>query len=117
MTLRLARTVTRSRAIATPILLDESSDVRQPGLVRATCWLPHNLLAEGHVTVTAAVSSYNPTVVYGRESDAVAVMVVDRRDGDGGAHAQDPPGVVRPLLEWSDGNHARAPLPDGAVRR
>jgi hypothetical protein len=46
-------------------------------------------------------------------------MVVDRSDGDGarGAHAQDLPGLVRPLLDWSVGNDARTRLPGGGVRR
>ncbi len=91
---------------------------RQEGVVRATCWLPPNLLAEGRVTVTAAVSSYNPTVVHAREDDAVAFMAVDRSDGDGarGAHSHDLPGVVRPLLEWSVATAEPRVPAGGAVR-
>jgi lipopolysaccharide transport system ATP-binding protein len=76
---------------------------RSTGTVRATCWIPGDLLNEGRVTVTAAVSSYNPTVVHAREDDAVAFVVVDKNDGGGarGAHPNDLPGAVRPLLEWS----------------
>jgi hypothetical protein len=71
--------------------------------------------AEGRVTVTAAVT-FNPTVAHARESDTVAFMLVDRSDAARGAHAQDVPGVVQPLLEWSVANDIRAPLADGAVR-
>ncbi len=91
---------------------------RREGVVRATCWLPPNLLAEGRVTVTAAVSTYNPTVVHAREDDAVAFMAVDRSDGDGarGVHSHDLPGVVRPLLEWSVAAVEPRVTAGGAVR-
>lgn len=76
---------------------------RQPGLVRATCWIPGNFLAEGRVFVTAAVSSYNPTVIHALQEEAVAFQVVDRSTGDGvrGTYVGDWPGVVRPMLRWS----------------
>jgi lipopolysaccharide transport system ATP-binding protein len=53
--------------------------------------------------VTAAVSTYNPTMVHAIERDAVAFNVVDRSEGDAvrGEFAHDWPGVVRPMLEWS----------------
>jgi len=59
------------------------------------------------------------TVVHAGGSNAVAFMVIDRSGDDGarGGDAQDLLDVVRPPLEWSVGNDARAPLPDGAVRR
>jgi lipopolysaccharide transport system ATP-binding protein len=80
------------------------------GSVRARCWIPGDLLNEGRLTVTAAVSSYNPTVVHAREDDAVAFVVVDKNDGGGarGAHPNDVPGAVRPLLEWSVETNPRA---------
>lgn len=76
---------------------------RSPGLVRATCWVPGNFLAEGRVHVLAAVSTYNPTVVHALESDAVAFHVIDRSAGDGvrGTYVGDWPGVVRPMLPWT----------------
>jgi lipopolysaccharide transport system ATP-binding protein len=87
---------------------------RSAGRVRATCWVPADLLNEGRVTVNAAVSSYDPTVVHARENDAVSFMVVDKNVGGGarGAHVRDYPGAVRPLLEWdieSDAQAARSP--------
>jgi homopolymeric O-antigen transport system ATP-binding protein len=92
---------------------------RRVGPVRATCWLPGDLLNEGRVTVTAAVSSFNPTVVHAREDDAVAFMVVDRNDGGGsrGAFARDLPGAVRPLLEWSVATDSEAVAIAGKARR
>jgi lipopolysaccharide transport system ATP-binding protein len=76
---------------------------RSKGVVRATCWIPGNFLAEGRVHVLAAVTTYNPTVVHALESDAVAFQVADRSTGDGvrGEYVGDWPGVVRPLLRWT----------------
>ena len=75
---------------------------RKPGLVRATCRIPGNFLAEGRVIVTVAVSTYNPTGVHAIERDAIAFQVVDRSEGEGvrGVYATDWPGVVRPMLDW-----------------
>ena len=76
---------------------------RTAGAVRATCWIPGDLLNEGRVTVNAAVSSYDPTVVHARENDAVSFMVVDKMVAGGarGAHVRDYPGAIRPLLDWA----------------
>jgi lipopolysaccharide transport system ATP-binding protein len=75
---------------------------REPGLVRATCHIPGNFLAEGGVFVTVAVSTYEPTIVHAVERDAVAFQVVDRSQGDGvrGPYSNEWPGVVRPMLAW-----------------
>jgi lipopolysaccharide transport system ATP-binding protein len=75
---------------------------RQPGLVRAVCHIPGNVLAEGRVIVTAVVSTYNPTIVHASEPEAVAFVIVDRSEGDGvrGVYVNELPGVVRPMLEW-----------------
>ena len=75
---------------------------RSRGLVRSTCNIPGNFLAEGLVTVQAAVSSYERVTVHAIERDAVAFTVVDRSEGDGvrGPFAGNWPGAVRPLLRW-----------------
>jgi lipopolysaccharide transport system ATP-binding protein len=75
---------------------------RVSGLVRATCIIPGNLLAEGRLFVLAAVSSYNPTVVHVSERDAVSFQVIDRSEGDGvrGHFVAEWPGAVRPMLDW-----------------
>ena len=87
----------------------------RPGLVRCTCRIPGNFLAEGRVSVVAGVGSYNPDVVHVMERDAVSFQVVDRSDGDGvrGVYAGVWPGVVRPMLAWDvateSGRFASAP--------
>jgi lipopolysaccharide transport system ATP-binding protein len=78
---------------------------RPPGrnvIVRSTCHIPANFLAEGRVIVTAAVSSFNPLIAHAVEYDAVAFQMVDRSEGDGvrGVFTHEWPGVVRPMLDW-----------------
>lgn len=75
---------------------------RRPGLVRTSCRIPGNLLAEGKVFVRAALSSLDPVTVHADEHDAVAFQVIDRSQGEGtrGEYTNDWPGVVRPLLDW-----------------
>jgi lipopolysaccharide transport system ATP-binding protein len=79
------------------------SQPRAAGRVKATCHIPGNFLAEGRVIVTAAVSSLDPVTVHAIEPDAVAFQIVDRTQGDGvrGPYANEYPGVVRPMLDWS----------------
>jgi lipopolysaccharide transport system ATP-binding protein len=78
---------------------------RRPGVVKATCRIPGNLLAEGRIYVTAVVSTYNPTVVHAEEKEAVAFQVVDRSSGAGdgvrGPYVGDWPGAVRPMRAWT----------------
>jgi len=75
---------------------------REPGLVRCTCHVPGNFLAEGQIFVLAAVCSYNPDLVHLVARDVVSFQVVDRSEGDGvrGEFGGVWPGVVRPMLEW-----------------
>lgn len=72
-------------------------------VIRSVCNIPGNFLAEGRIFVLAAISSYNPTVVHAIEQDAVSFQVLDRTSGEGvrGGYANDWPGVVRPMLNWS----------------
>jgi lipopolysaccharide transport system ATP-binding protein len=85
---------------------------RRQGVVTATCWIPGNFLAEGRITVLAAVSTYNPTIVHAMEHDAVSFQVVDRSEGDGvrGEYVNDWPGVVRPMLDWAIGTQSDDPV-------
>jgi lipopolysaccharide transport system ATP-binding protein len=75
---------------------------RRAGLVRCTCHVPGNFLAEGQIFVLAAVCSYNPDLVHLIERDVVSCQVVDRSEGDGsrGEYCGIWPGVVRPMLAW-----------------
>lgn len=76
---------------------------RTRGLVKSTCHFPGNFFAEGKVFVHAGVSTFNPTMVHAFVQEAVAFEVIDRTRGEGvrGEYAQDWPGVVRPMLEWT----------------
>ncbi len=77
---------------------------RSPALVKATCIVPGNFLAEGNYYVLAAVGSYNPNIVHALERDVVSFHIADRTNGEGvrGPYSGDRwPGVVRPMLDWS----------------
>ena len=75
----------------------------KPGLIRSTCRIPGNFLAEGRVTLNVAVVTQSPRIGHAVRLDVVSFLVVDRSDGDGarGTFTGTWPGVVRPLLEWA----------------
>ncbi len=75
---------------------------RHPGMVRATCHIPGNFLAEGRITITAGVITYNPRVVHAIAPDAITFQIVDRTQGDGvrGVWAGQYGGLIRPMLQW-----------------
>ena len=77
---------------------------RPAGRHKATAWIPGNFLAEGTISVTAAVSTYKPLMVHFIAQDAVSFTVVDSLEGDSarGDYAGLLPGVVRPMLEWTN---------------
>jgi len=74
---------------------------RKAGLVRSTCVIPADLLAEGLVTVTAYVHSRRGTENHAVEADAVAFTVTDRAEWDEESLYGRGEGLVRPHLEWS----------------
>jgi len=76
---------------------------RPVGHYVSTARIPGNILAEGSLFVSAAISTMNPVIVHLFERDAVAFQVIDSLDGDSarGDYAGAMPGVVRPLLEWA----------------
>ena len=78
---------------------------RRPGVIRSTCRVPGNFLAEGRIFVLAGICTYNPSAIHALVPDAVSFQVVDRSTGDGvrGEYVNDWPGVVRPMLDWSVG--------------
>ncbi len=83
---------------------DRRGKTREVGRYRRTGWIPGNLLAEGTFFVGAVVSSYNPTYMHFFEPEAVAFQVVDSQQGDSarGEYTGMLPGVVRPVLQWTD---------------
>jgi lipopolysaccharide transport system ATP-binding protein len=83
-------------------LEDQDPELRGK-LVKATCHVPGNLLAEGQLAVNVLLASRRSSKVHWIEQDAVAFHIVDRSQGDGarGYFTNDWPGVVRPKLEWS----------------
>jgi lipopolysaccharide transport system ATP-binding protein len=87
---------------------------RPLGRFRSTVWIPGNFLAEGNMVVTVAVSTLDPARVHFLERDAVMFHVRDSLDGDSarGDYAGPMPGVVRPILEWT--NEQMAPEPEPA---
>lgn len=75
---------------------------RPGGRFVSTALIPGNLLAEGTITVGAAVTTRDPETVHFFERDAVAFQVIDSMDGDSvrGEYAGHIPGVIRPKLKW-----------------
>jgi lipopolysaccharide transport system ATP-binding protein len=76
---------------------------RPRGRFTSTAWIPGNLLSEGAIVVSAAISTMDPVIVHFFERDAVAFQVVDSLDGDSarGEFAGPIPGIIRPLLKWT----------------
>lgn len=75
---------------------------RPVGRYTSTVWIPGNYLAEGHITVRAAITTLTTMNVRVDALDAVAFQMIDSTDGDSarGDYTGPLPGVVRPLLEW-----------------
>jgi lipopolysaccharide transport system ATP-binding protein len=85
------------------------SKPRPIGIYHSRCTIPGNLLAEGRVRVLAEVSTRHPYYqLHVWEGDVVSFFVVDHRaQGSVAAGWGRPlPGVVRPMLEWSNQHHA-----------
>ena len=77
---------------------------REMGRYISTAHVPGNLLSEGTVVVGAAVSTMDPVRVHFYERDVVAFDVIDVLAGDTarGDYGGAIPGVVRPLLPWTN---------------
>jgi lipopolysaccharide transport system ATP-binding protein len=93
-----------------------SKSPRRPGLVRARCRVPGNLLAEGGIFVHASVSSWNPNETHVWVPDAASFQVVDMGEGDSvrGDFAGEYDGVMRPMLDWDVAEvPGRLPAVDG----
>ena len=76
---------------------------RPAGTYRSEATIPGNFLAEGSITVTAAISTTDPVAIHVNEPDAVAFQVVDKAEGDSvrGDYRGPLPGAVRPMLSWT----------------
>jgi lipopolysaccharide transport system ATP-binding protein len=81
-----------------------SKKPREKGRYSSTVWIPGNFLSEGRMIVGAAISTLDPVIVHFHERDAVAFQVVDTLEGDSarGIFGGEIPGVVRPLLKWTN---------------
>lgn len=88
--------------------------LRRQGSFVSIGWIPGNLLAEGSLATGVSVSTTNPFRPHLWEPDAVAFQVIDSLDGDSarGDIAGRFPGVVRPLLKWSNAGPAEASSPE-----
>ena len=71
----------------------------------STVWIPGNLMAEGTFMAHVSMMSHFPsTVLHAHEPNAVAFQVIDSQAGDSarGDYVGPMPGVVRPLLRWTN---------------
>ena len=76
---------------------------RQKGHYSTTIWIPGNLLAEGQVTVSAAILEQSPLTIYFHELNAIGFNVIDKMSGNsarGSNYTGFFPGVIRPILKW-----------------
>jgi lipopolysaccharide transport system ATP-binding protein len=75
---------------------------RRAGFYRAAVRIPRDLLAEGKMTVTAAMTSLSPRQEHFSAADAVRFLVTDYADGSSarGVYTDYINAVVRPRLDW-----------------
>ncbi len=81
-----------------------SQDPNKIGRFWSSCTIPGNMLAEGALTVTAAIYAILDGVhTHAIEHDAVRFLVADSIEGDSarGLYAGQVAGVMRPLLPWT----------------
>jgi lipopolysaccharide transport system ATP-binding protein len=85
---------------------------RRAGFYRASVRIPGDLLAEGTMTVTAAMTSLTPRQEHFCAPDAVRFLVTDRVDGSTarGVYTDYINAVVRPRLDWCVQYNPAAPL-------
>lgn len=78
--------------------------MRPPGRYVSRVTIPGNFLAEGTLIVSVSVSTIETAEVHVAEPDAIVFDVIDSFDGDSarGDYGGDMPGIVRPLLPWTN---------------
>jgi lipopolysaccharide transport system ATP-binding protein len=74
----------------------------QKGTYEATAWIPGNFLAEGYLTGSVALMSYDPFQIHLHEHDVFSFYVKDTIEGDSarGVYGGSFPGLVRPIFDW-----------------
>lgn len=71
-------------------------------IIKTTCRVPSNFLAEGRYKILVAIGSYNPHMIHVKLNNALTFMVIDKpqfekeRINVGGKW----PGLIRPILQW-----------------
>ena len=77
---------------------------RPAGYFTSTVYIPGNFLSEGRFVIGAGIITEVPFRVHFDINPAVAFQVIDSFDGDAarGDLAGQMPGVIRPLLKWSN---------------
>jgi lipopolysaccharide transport system ATP-binding protein len=77
---------------------------RQVGRWKSTCWIPGNLLSEGKYTLGVTVGAMDRGFEHLNERDAVSFEIVEHPGGPSarGTYTGPHPGVVRPMLEWTE---------------
>ena len=77
---------------------------RPVGRYKSTVLVPGNLLSEGITFIHCVIITLTPDTVQFIVRDAVALQVIDSLDGDSarGDFVGHMPGVVRPLLKWTN---------------
>jgi lipopolysaccharide transport system ATP-binding protein len=77
---------------------------RPPGRHLSTAWIPGNFLSEGTLIVSATMRTSVFHTWHYFEREAVAFHILDSLDGDSarGDYAGSMPGVIRPLLRWTN---------------
>ena len=77
---------------------------RPAGYFTSTVYIPGNFLSEGRFVIGAGIITEVPFKVHFDVNPAVAFQVIDSFDGDAarGDLAGQMPGVIRPLLKWSN---------------
>ncbi len=77
---------------------------RPKGRHLSTAWIPGNFLSEGTMIVSVALQTSFSHTLHFFEPDAVAFHVTDSLDGDSarGDYGGFIPGIVRPLLQWTN---------------
>ncbi len=82
---------------------ESQKNSRPVGLYKAVMEIPGNLLSEGCMIISPALSTMDPVRVHFFERDAAAFTITDPMEGGSarGDYAGPYPGAFRPLLKWT----------------